>query len=123
MSARDNPDVEADTIERPERTHLLLALGIGALVGAGIAATWLPTRRRRRRRLPGVLARPYSRVREAGGAAIDDIRSAGRGLVADFRDELSANLEAARDDFGDIARQQIVQLRKALQRERRKFLG
>jgi hypothetical protein len=35
----------------------MLALGIGALVGAGIASTWLPHRRRRRRGLPHELAR------------------------------------------------------------------
>ena len=45
------------TGDRPERSQLLLALGIGALVGAGIASTWLPHKRRRRRRLPHELAR------------------------------------------------------------------
>ncbi len=42
---------------------MLLALGIGALAGVGIAATWLPRRRRRHRRLPHELVRGYRRER------------------------------------------------------------
>jgi hypothetical protein len=69
-----------------------------------------------------MLARPRRRARRSG-SAIDEIRSGARELVADFQEEIGANLEAARAEFGEMARQQVGHLRKAFQRERRKFLG
>ena len=64
-------------------------------------------------------AKRYRRVRRAGSAALEEIREASRELSGEFREELSATLEAAREEFGDMARQQLDQLRKALRRERR----
>jgi hypothetical protein len=102
---------------------MALALGIGAAVGVGIAATWVPRRRRRRRRLlPDPLAQRYRR-RRSSRSRVDDIRNSSQELLADFREELAANLEAARAEFGDMARQQLRQLRGTLRRERSKTLG
>lgn len=103
---------------------LALALGIGAVVGVGIAATWLPRRRRRRRRLlPHQLTRRYRRTRSARSSMADDIRASGQELLADFREELAASLEAAREELSDMARQQLKQLRGTRRRERSKILG
>ncbi|MGD2215408.1 MAG: hypothetical protein PVJ64_01575 [Gemmatimonadales bacterium] len=107
----------SQTFGRRESTQYLLALTIGALVGAGLAATWIPERPRRR--LPAIAAKRYRRVRRAGSATLDEIRAAGRELSGEFREELGASLEAAREEFGDMARQQLEQLRNALRRERR----
>jgi hypothetical protein len=110
--------------ERGEPAQLLISFGIGALVGIGLAATWVPERRRRRRRrLPAAVGKRYRRVRRAGGAALDEIQRAGHETVADFREELGASLEAAREEFGDMARGQLDQLLKALRREHRKVRG
>lgn len=107
----------SETSGRGEPTRYLLALGIGALVGAGLAATWIPERPRRR--LPAIAAKRYRRVRRAGSAALEEIREAGRELSGEFREELGATLEAAREELGDMARQQLEQAWKALRRERR----
>jgi predicted acylesterase/phospholipase RssA len=107
----------SETIGRGEPIRYILALTIGALVGAGLAATWVPERPRRR--LPAIAAKRYRRVRRAGSAALEEIRGAGRELSGEFREELGATLEAAREEFRDMARQQLEQVRKALRRERR----
>lgn len=98
----------------------LLAFIIGTLVGVGLGVTWVPERRRQR--LAGLSER-YQRLREMGSGALSDIRRTGRDLVGDFREELSANLEAARVEFADMTRQQLKQARKALERERKRLRG
>lgn len=118
MAAEPQPaDEGSRTVGRGEPTRYLLALAIGALVGAGLAATWIPERQRRR--LPAVAAKRYRRVRRAGSAALEEIREAGRELSGEFREELGATLEAAREEFRDMVRQQLEHARKALRRERR----
>lgn len=103
-----------------EPVHLALAFIIGTLIGAGIAATWVPERRRSR--VPDFVQKPYKRAREASSAAIEDFRRTSRDLAGDFRDELAANIEAARQEFKDLAEQQVGQVRKTLRRERKKLL-
>jgi hypothetical protein len=123
MRSTEN-DALADerTEERPAPTHMMLAFGIGTLVGIGVALTWLPERRRRRS-LPRFLARSYRGARRSSGAALGDLRESGRELVSDFRHELAANVEAAREGFADMAREQLAGLRTSMRRERRKILG
>jgi hypothetical protein len=108
---------DPENVERRHSTEFLLAFTIGALVGIGLAVTWIPERRRRR--APAGLREGYRRVRRSGAAALDEIRQASRHAAADFREELSAGLEAAREEFGDMARQQLEQARKTLRREHR----
>ncbi|MGD2152988.1 MAG: hypothetical protein PVG79_06935 [Gemmatimonadales bacterium] len=108
---------DRQTSSSGEPAKYLLALTIGALVGAGLAATWIPERPRHK--LPAIAAKRYRRVRRAGSVALEEIREAGRELSGEFREELGAALEAAREEFGDMARQQLEQLSKALRRERR----
>lgn len=110
-------DDSSERIARGEPTKYLLAFAIGALVGAGLAATWIPERPRRR--LPAIAAKRYRRVRRAGSAALAEVREATRELSGEFREELGAALDAAREEFRDMARQQLEQVRKALRRERR----
>ncbi len=110
-------DDSCERIARGEPTKYLLAFAIGALVGAGLAATWIPERPRRR--LPAIAAKRYRRVRRAGSAALDEVREATRELSGEFREELGAALEAAREEFRDMARRQLEQVWKALRRERR----
>ena len=98
-----------------EQAGTALAFAIGAAIGVGIAAIWVP--RRRSTRLPAVLGRRYRRVRKAGAAAFDELRDAAREVAGDFREELGASLEAAREEFGEIARKQLAQTRQALSRE------
>lgn len=111
------PDDGSTTIGRGEPAKYVLALTIGALVGAGLAATWIPERRRRG--LPEIATRRYRRVRRASSAALEEVREAARELNREFQEELGAILEAAREEFGDMARQQLEQVRKTLRRERR----
>ncbi|NIR44101.1 MAG: hypothetical protein GWN99_06245 [Gemmatimonadetes bacterium] len=111
---------DESTREQPAPTHLMLAFGIGTLVGIGVAMTWLPERRRRRG-LPRYLARRYHRARGASGAALSDLRGAGREMISDFTHELAANVEAAREQLTETTRDHLKGLRK-LRRERRKLL-
>lgn len=110
-------DDGSQTVGRGEPTKYLLALTIGALVGAGLAATWIPERPRHK--LPAIAAKRYRRVRRAGSAALEEIREASRELSGEFREELGATLEAAREELGDMAHQQLEQVWKALRRDRR----
>ncbi len=96
----------------------LLAFIIGTLVGVGLGVTWVPERRRQR--LAGIGER-YQRLRAMGRGALGDLGRAGRDLAGDFREELSASLEAAREEFADMTRQQLKQARKALERERKRL--
>ncbi len=98
----------------------MLAFMIGTLVGVGLGVTWVPERRRRR--LAGIGER-YQRLREMGSDALGEIRRASRDLAGDFREELSASVEAAREEFADMTRQQLKQARKALERERKRLRG
>ncbi len=107
----------AFTAAAPE-AEPVLAFVIGALVGAGLAALWIP--RRRRRRLPGPVGRGYERLRDAGATALSELRRAGREAVAEFREELGASLEAAREELEGMAREQLEGARRAVARERRK---
>ncbi len=100
-------------------TSFLLAFVIGALVGIGLGVTWIPERRRRR--LTASVGERYQRLRDASGAALGDMRRAGRDMVGDFREELGSSLEAAREEFADMTRQQVRQVRKALERERKRL--
>lgn len=116
-------DRQLDTPENGQREPVerLLVFAIGALVGAGFAAIWIPERRRSR--LPARMGKRYRRVCKAGGTAIDEIRKAGREIANDFREELGASLEAAREEFLDMARRQLEQTRRTLQREYKKVRG
>jgi uncharacterized membrane protein YccC len=113
------PGADSGEIDRREPAQYFLAFVIGAFVGAGLAGIWIPERRRRR--LPEVARRRYRRVRRAGAAALDEIREAGREIAGEFRDELGASLEAAREEFGDMARQQLKHVRGTLRRDRRRL--
>ncbi len=97
------------------RNELLLAFGIGALLGVGLAAIWIPEQPRRR---PGLaLARRYHSARRAGTSALAETTKRGAELAAEFREDLAAHLEAAREELVDIARKQIKTTRRALQRD------
>ncbi|KPK79534.1 MAG: hypothetical protein AMS25_12340 [Gemmatimonas sp. SM23_52] len=120
-AARDRTQIEGVGSQRYEPAHFLLAFAIGALVGTGLAAIWVPERRRRR--LPAVLGQRYRRVRKASTAALGEIRKAGRRIVHEFREELGASLEAAREEFKDMTRQQLDQAHRALRQEQRKLGG
>lgn len=110
--ADEIPDLEPSPLIRNE---LLLAFGIGACVGAGLAAIWIPEPPRRR---PGrALEQRYHRARRAGASALAESRRRGAELAAEFREDLAAHLEAAREELVDIARKQIKTTRKRLQRE------
>ena len=122
MSAKETSAAGTGTNEPRDLARLLLAFGVGALVGIGVVTTWLPERKHRRRPPPGI-GRSYHRARDAGAAALGELRSTGRALAADFREELGAGLEAAREEFSDMARQQLDHLRKALRQERKKPFG
>lgn len=121
-SANDST-AEIGTAERPAPTRVMaLAFGIGTIVGLGVAMTWLP-RRRRRRSLPRYLARRYGRARKSSRATLGELRDSGRELITDFRHELAANVEAAREGLSEMAREQLHGLRKSMRHERRKILG
>ncbi len=51
------------------------------------------------------------------------MRKASRRAVDDFRDELGASVEAAREEFGDLVRDQLGQARSTLRKEYRKLRG
>lgn len=117
-SKRDitNSDDEANPISGSGPAHYVLAFAVGTLVGMGIASIWVP--KRQKGRLPGVVRRRYRRVRKAGGSTLDELRNASRELTGEFREEVGATLEAAREELGDIARQQLEALSNALRGER-----
>ncbi|MGD8867159.1 MAG: hypothetical protein PVI01_06005 [Gemmatimonadales bacterium] len=94
--------------EPDHRKEYLLAFAIGALVGVGLAATWIPEKNR-------------ARIRAGIGEGYQRMRRASRRLTSDFREELASGLEAAREEFRDMTRQQIRQMRKTLQRERKRL--
>ncbi|KPK65285.1 MAG: hypothetical protein AMS21_05090, partial [Gemmatimonas sp. SG8_38_2] len=58
--------------ERGQKTEFLLAFAIGALVGIGLAATWIP--QRRRKKTGTGISEGYRRLRRASAAAFDDVR-------------------------------------------------
>jgi hypothetical protein len=121
LAARaEAPDDSRRPIDSGRPTYLL-AFTVGALVGAGLAAIWIPERPRRR--LPAIASRRYRRVRRASVTALDEIREAGREIAGELREELAATLEAAREEFGHMARGQLEQARRALRRERRVATG
>ena len=112
----------SDDHEGGEDRHprlFILAFIIGTLVGVGLAATWIPERRRRR--MTTGLGEGYRRLRKASAAALDDLRRTSGAIASEFREELGASLEAAREEFGDMARHQLDSTRKALRREYRKL--
>lgn len=114
----DPPDTDEDLVNETGGSPAhVLAFVVGALVGVAIASIWIPEPRRR---LPSVVRRRYERVRESGGAAIDELREAGREISGEFREELGATLEAAREELSEMARQQLENVRDALGRERKK---
>jgi uncharacterized membrane protein YccC len=114
----DPSDTEEDLVSETEgRSAHLLAFAVGALVGIAIASIWIPEPRNR---LPRVVRRRYQRVREAGGAALDELREASREITGEFREELGTTLEAAREELSDMARQQLENVRDALGRERKR---
>jgi hypothetical protein len=111
---KDSPEERS----RHVPAEFLLALAAGTFVGIGLAAVWVPEKRRRR--LPATVRKRYRRVRDASALALDEIRSASREIAGEFREELGANLEAAGEEFKDMARHQLEQVRSTLRRERRK---
>jgi len=94
--------------EPNHRKEYLLAFTIGALVGIGLAATWIPEKNR-------------ARIRAGIGEGYERMRRASRRLAGDFRNELAASLEAAREEFRDMTRQQVRQMRKRLDQERKRL--
>lgn len=113
---------EADShSDRSYATGLALAFAIGAVVGVGIAVTWIPERSRRR--VGPTIVKGYQRARRAGADALDEARRRSRDLAAEFREELASNLEAAREEFSDIARKQVTSAKKALKREYSRLRG
>jgi len=90
------------------RREYLLAFAIGALVGVGLAATWIPEKNR-------------ARIRAGIGEGYERMRRASRRLTADFREELASGIEAAREELKDMTRQQIKQMRRTVQRERKRL--
>ncbi len=110
---------ESESGEGHHPRFFLLAFVIGALVGVGLAATWIPERRRRR--MTTGLGEGYRRLRNASAAALADLRQASAAASRDFRDELRASLEAARDELGEMAHHQLAGTRKALRREYKKL--
>ncbi len=62
-------------------------------------------------------------MRKASTATLDEIRKAGRTIAGEFREELGASLEAAREELKDMARHQLDQMHQALRREQRKLGG
>ena len=107
-----------DEETRRQAAGLALAFAIGALVGVGLAVTWIPGLKRRP--APAIV-RGYRRAREASGAALSEARQWGSDLAAEFREELAANIEAAREEFVDMARKQLGSARKTLEKEYGKF--
>lgn len=110
---------DSETSEGRHTREFLLAFVIGTLVGIGLAATWIPERRRRR--MTTGFGEGYRRVRKASAAALDDLRRASGAVTRDFREELGASLEAAREEFGEMAHHQLENTRKALRREYKKL--
>jgi hypothetical protein len=114
----DPSDTDEELLSETEgRSAHLLAFAVGALVGIAIASIWIPEPRHR---LPRVVRHRYQRVREAGGAALDELREASREITGEFREELGTTLEAAREELSDMARQQLENVRDALSRERKR---
>ncbi len=112
-----NSVASRDITEEAQRepAKFLVAFAIGALVGVGLAAIWVPEPRRSR--LPTVLGKRYRRARKAGATALEEVREASRELAKELREELATHLEAGREELLDLARGQIEQTRKALRRE------
>jgi len=110
---------ELDDTGRGHKTQFLMAFAIGALVGIGLAATWIPERRRKR--LTTGIGEGYRRLRRASAAALDDVRRTSAEVASDFREELRASLDVARGEFGDMARKQLDHARETLKRERKKL--
>lgn len=108
----------AEEVQR-EPGEFLVAFAIGALVGVGLAAIWVPERRRSR--LPAVLSKRYRRARKASATALEEVREAGRELGKELREELAAHLEVGREELLDMARGQVEQTRKTLRREYEKL--
>ncbi len=117
-TSRERPG-EEESASGLQTTHYLLAFAIGALVGIGIAATWIPEKTRRR--LPALLRDRYRRLQQASAATLGEWRDSGRDLTSEFREELGSSLEAAREELRDMAGQQLKQMRTALRREARKL--
>jgi hypothetical protein len=121
---REQPAAEEDRTGAPAgrpvgaAARLLVAFGIGAALGFAVAALSVPERRRSR--LPELLDRQYRRVRRASGAALGEIRTTGRRLARDLREEMGASLEAAREQLGEMTRDQLRQLIKGARRKRRR---
>ena len=119
--ARRESPTPSDSALVGQPAGLLLAFTIGALVGVGLAVTWIP-RRPKSRPQPRVV-RGYHRAREAGSSALREGRRLGAELTSEFREELAANIEAAREELVDVARKQVKKTRRALQREYSKYIG
>jgi len=119
MGAHIKRSDDPGTDEGRHTREFVLAFVIGTLVGIGLAATWIPERRRKR--MTSGLGEGYRRLRHASASALDDLRRASRSATRDFREELGASLEAAREEFGDMARHQLENTRKALRREYKKL--
>ncbi len=120
MAAQITPSADdSETGDGRHTREFFLAFVIGTLVGIGLAATWIPERRRRR--MTTGFGEGYRRLRKASAAALDDLRQASGAVTRDFREELGASMEAAREEFGEMARHQLGHTRKALSREYKKL--
>lgn len=108
----ENQDAHLEGDGRLSGFEHVLAFAIGAALGVGLAAVWLPERRR-------APAGRLGRVRRASSAALDELRAAAREVAADFREELGATLEAGREQIVDMTHKQLDQARRAMRRETR----
>jgi hypothetical protein len=100
------------------RAALLASFAIGAAVGLGLALVWVPERRHGR--LPPAVGRRYERARRLGAETLDEIRRAAGRATGQIREELAVDLEAARGELADIARDQVERFRKKLERQYRR---
>ena len=103
------------------RPQFFLAFAIGTLVGIGLAATWIPEKRRKR--VQAKIGQGYRQIRDSGASALREARTSGERLLGEFREELGGNVEAAREELRDIAHDYLDGFRKALQRERNRLRG
>jgi gas vesicle protein len=118
-----------------DTTDFLTALAVGALVGAGAALLLRPTPRTRTERLMKEIE-PYrkrlgknarsTRKRlgtqaSALGSIGQEMVSASRDILGDFRGELASLVSDARRDLARMTEDQVAEARKAMRRTRKRI--